>query len=291
MRPHPPTSRHLCAAFAGVFALGFASAAGAVSLSNLSVFLDPGNTADQIDNTAPNYREIQSDVAFVTSGATGFVTRYAAGVYADSGGGTFPPSQNITLNASYTISFDVTNAVGSAWRLDIATSRIGARTAVDDGGGTSAFALGAVTGTRTGAGSLTGSLDLGAIGNTSQGTSVDIPFSQSGTASISGTGNGTVTLNFTFTATAQSVVPLFGSQGDEAAIRMGIADSLPTADFSAGTYPGAPPTVPNRTAANDGHFVDLDLFDLGPIPEPDTELLLGMGLAMLAVQGRRRRTG
>ena len=39
---------------------------------------------------------------------------------------------------------------------------------------------------------------------------------------------------------------------------------------------------------DDGHFVDLDLVDLGPIPEPDTALLLGLGLGILAVQGRRR---
>jgi hypothetical protein len=90
-------------------------------------------------------------------------------------------------------------------------------------------------------------------------------------------------LNFTFGATAESLVN--GAQGDEAAIRLGIPESLPT-DYTAGAYPGPG----NRTAANDGHFVDLDLIDLGPIPEPDTALLLGMGLGILAVQGSRRRS-
>ena len=89
-----------------------------------------------------------------------------------------------------------------------------------------------------------------------------------------------MTLSFTFTATAETIVSGSGNgaQGDEAAIRMGIPATL--SSFTAGNYPGQG----NRTAANDGHFVDLDLFDLGPVPEPDTALLLVSGLALLALQ-------
>jgi hypothetical protein len=141
-----------------------------------------------------------------------------------------------------------------------------------------------VTGTRSGPGSLTsGSLGLPAIANSQQGTGVDLPFNQTQLASISGTGNGTILLSFNFTATVQSLV--IGDQGDEAAIRMGLPETL--SSFTAGMYPGNAPTgVPNRTAANDGHFVSLTLFDLGPIPEPDTALLLGLGLALLAARRR-----
>lgn len=288
MRPHSLSSRRSPArvrgaALASALALGFASAANAVSISSLSVTLDPGNTADLFDDTAPVYREIQSDVAVLPgSTATSFTTRYQGGVYTDATG-SGSVNTTIILNAAYTISFDVTDAVGSAWRLDLATSRVGARTAVGDGGGQSAFSLGAVTGLFGGAGSLSsGSLDLAAIASSNPNGDANLTFNQNGTASITGTGNGTVTLSFTFTATAETLVN--GNNGDEAAVRLGIPTSLP-ADYTAGAYPG----VGGRNAANDGHFVDLDLIDLGPIPEPDTALLLGMGLGILAVQGRRRR--
>lgn len=281
--------RVLC--LVGVLAQGFAPAAHAVAISNLSVAFDPGNTPDLFDNTLPLYEEVRSTVGVLSSSASGFTTRYQAGVFTDAY--IFSTSNDITLNAAYTITFDVTDAVGTAWRLDLVTSRVGAGTGVDDGGpaaSASAFSLSGVTGFLGGAGTLSaGSLGLPAIGPNQQTGSVDIAFNQSGTASISGSGNGTVTLGFAFTATAETIVAggLFG-QGDEAAIRMGIGDTLP--NFMAGTYPGAPPEVPNRTAAADGHFIDLDLFDLGPIPEPDTALLLGLGLGVLAVQGRHRRS-
>lgn len=290
MRASPPTSRNLCAAVAGALALGLASTAHAVALSNLSVTLDSGsNTADLFQDVGPIGSEITSDVGVLASSATGFTTRYQAGVYTDTGG-TGAASNTITLNASYTISFDVTSALGSAWRLDLTTSRIGARTGVTDSSGESAFSLSAVTGFLTGTGSLSaGSLGLAAIANSQQGTSVDLAFNQNGTASISGNGNGNVTLRFVFSATSQTIHnPVnppgpVDAGGDEAAIRMGNPGTL--SSFTAGNYPG---TGTPRTAANDGHFVDLDLFDLGPIPEPDTALLLGMGLAILAAQGRRR---
>jgi hypothetical protein len=187
----------------------------------------------------------------------------------------------ITLNASYTISFDIIDSVGSAWQLDIDTSRIGARTSVTDGGGQSAFSLGAASGLLGGAGTLSsGSLGLAAIARNQQGNSVDLAFNQAGNAVIDGTGNGSITLTFSFSATAETLVN--GNAGDEAAIRMGIPENLTS--FTAGAYPGAG----NRTEANDGHLVDLTLFDLGSIPEPDTALMLGLGLVMLG--GWRRST-
>jgi hypothetical protein len=277
-------ARALC--LTGALALGFTSSAHAVAISGLSVSLDtPGNTANFFDDAGPNGSQISSSVAVTSSSATGFITRYQAGVYTDAGGNG-AVDNTTTLNASYTITFNVSNAAGELWRLDLVTSRIGARTGVDDGGGQSAFSLSAVTGFLGGSGTLSaGSLGLAAIPNSQQANDVNLAFNQSGTASISGSGNGSVTLRFTFTATAQTIVQGNGNnaQGDEAAIRMGTASTL--SSFTAGNYPGQG----NRTAANDGHFVDLDLFDLGPVPEPDTALMLTFGLAVLAIQGRSRR--
>ncbi len=278
--------RAAVASLACALALVLAPAAGAISLANLAVNFDPGNTPDlDIDAGSPVGSEITSTVGVLSSSGTQFSTRYQAGVYTDAGGAG-ATSNVLTLNAAYTISFDIIDAIGSAWQLDIDTSRIGARTSVTDGGGQSAFALGAASGLLGGAGTLSsGSLGLAAIARSQQGTSVNLPFNQTGNASIDGTGNGSVTLSFSFSATAETLVS--GTQGDEAAIRMGIPESL--ASFTAGVYPGAG----NRTAANDGHFVDLTLFDLGPIPEPDTALMLGIGLAMLGAwrQRERRRGG
>jgi hypothetical protein len=285
MRAPPPTSRrHLPVwrTFLAALALGSASAAQAVSISNLSVFLDPGNTPDLLDTSGPAYAQIDSDVGVQSSSATQFTTRYQAGVYADTE--LFGATTIITLSAAYTISFDIIDAVSSSWQLDIDTSRVGARTAVSDSFlGPSAFSLGAVTGLLGGAGSLSsGSLGLTAIPRAQQTGDVNIAFGQNGSAIITGSGNGSISLSFAFTATAESIDGGFGA-GDEAGIRMGIPDSLP--ESTAGAYPGAG----SRNAAADGHFVDLTLIDLGPIPEPDTALLLGIGLGVLAVQGRRRK--
>ena len=275
--------RALC--LAGALALGFGSTAHAASISGLTVTLDAANTPNLFDDAGTVASQISSSVAVTSSSATGFVTRYQAGVYTDAGGNG-ATSNTATLNASYTITFNITNATGELWRLDLVTSRIGARTGVDDGRGESAFSLGAVTGFLGGSGAISaGSLGLGAIANSQQANDVNLAFNQTGTASISGSGNGSVTLRFTFTATAQTIVQGNGAnaQGDEAAIRMGTPSTL--SSFTAGNYPGQG----NRTAANDGHFVDLDLFDLGPVPEPDTALMLTLGLAVLAIQGRSRQ--
>jgi len=276
-------ARALC--LTGALALGAASSAHAVAISGVTVALDGANTPNLFDDAGPVGSQISSSVAVTSSTATSFVTRYQAGVYTDAGGNG-ATSNTVTLNASYTITFNVTNAAGELWRLDLVTPRIGARTGVDDGQGQSAFSLGAVTGFLGGSGTLSaGSLGLGAIANSQQATDVNLAFNQSGTASISGSGNGSVSLRFTFSATSQTIVQGNGNnaQGDEAAIRMGTASTL--SSFTAGNYPGQG----NRTAANDGHFVDLDLFDLGPVPEPDTALMLTLGLAVLAIQGRSRR--
>jgi hypothetical protein len=284
MRPSS-LPRAAVASLACASALVLAPAAGAVSLANLAVNFDPGNTPDVFDDAGAVASEITSTVGILSSSATQFSTRYQAGVYTDAGG-TGATSNVIMLNASYTISFDIIDAIGSAWQLDIDTSRIGARTSVTDGGGQSAFALSAASGLLGGAGTLSsGSLGLAAIARSQQGNSVNLTFNQAGNALIDGTGNGSVTLTFTFSATAETLVN--GSQGDEAAIRMGIPENLTS--FTAGAYPGAG----NRTAANDGHFVDLTLLDLGPIPEPDTALLLGLGLVLLGGwrQSARRRGG
>jgi hypothetical protein len=88
-----------------------------------------------------------------------------------------------------------------------------------------------------------------------------------------------VSMTFTFTATATSDVQ--GNAGDEAAIRMGQEETLD--QFDAGQYPG----TGGRTQANDGHFVSAVITQIGVVPEPDTALLLALGLMGVALQSRR----
>jgi hypothetical protein len=278
MSPHHSIRRPLAGLTAALTLMG-AGAAGAASISNLTVVLNPGNTANFRDNAGAEASEIISAVGVVSSTSSAFLTRYSAGVFADAGGGGADDT-TATLNANYTISFDVINAVNQIWQLTLDTSRVGARTAVTDGNGTSAFDLTAVVGSLSGAGSITaGSLALAAIANSTQGTSVDLAFNQTGSAQIQGIGNGTVSLTFTFSANATSDVQ--GNAGDEAAIRMGEEETLDS--FTAGEYPG----VGGRTQANDGHFVSAAISQIGVVPEPGTALLLAFGLATVALQRRR----
>jgi hypothetical protein len=280
-------SRARLAGVGAALALAIAPAANAVSITNLVVAFDPGNTANLFDDAGGVARQISSQVGVLSSSATNFITRYQAGVNVDTGpggGGEAPATTVITLNAAYHITFDIIDAVGTNWQLDIASSRVGARTSITDGNGTSAFSLGAVTGVNSGVGTLSGSLGLASIARATQGNSQNLAFNQTGTGTITGSGNGTVTLTFNFTATAETILgPGASTQGDEAAVRLGMGENLTS--YTAGAYPGSG----NRNPANDGHFIDLDLIDLGPIPEPDTGLLVGSGLAALGLRRSRTR--
>jgi hypothetical protein len=273
------TARRAAAAFAALLGLGLAGAAGAASISNLSVVLNGGNSPNATDNTGGEQSQVLSAASIVSSTGSAFLTRYAGGAFADASG-FLAADTSVTLNADYTISFDVTGATNQVWQLTLDTSRVGARTAVSDSIGDSAFDLTAVVGSLSGAGTITaGSLALAALANSAQSGDVNLAFNQTGNAVITGTGNGSVSLTFSFSATATSNAGFLG--GDEAAVRMGQASTL--TGFTAGQYPGAG----SRTQAGDGHFVNAVISQIGVIPEPETGLLLAFGLATVAVRRRR----
>ena len=259
--------------------------AAAASISAISISLNGSNSANFFDDVGATGSVVTSAASVLSSSAISFTTRYNAVVGADTGGGGGGDfTQNFTAN--FTISFQVTAGVGVNWNVDFSIGRVGAMTIVDDGSGNATVTLGAMSGVRGGAGSLTsGSLGLGGLSVTNAGaptTSPNTAFNQTTTATISGVGTGAgqlVTLTFSFDASALTNDPPGGGvQGDEAALRMGLDSAL--SNFTADNYPGAG----GRTLANDGIFVNATA-----VPEPDTALMISFGLGGLAVIGRERK--
>jgi hypothetical protein len=254
------------------------AAARAVTISGLTIGLNGTDSADVFEDLPTSSRIGLSTLTLDSSSSTGFTTRYTMDVGTDIGNN---PSVSISQTASFNITFQVNANLGETWNLFIDTSRLGALTLVNDGTGPASVTLGAVTGTRSGAGTLAGSLGLGAVGTLSGNAGGNTAFNQSGSAVISGTGTGSgqaVTLNFGWTASASSTKgPGPNGTGDEAALRMGIDSAM--SSFSADNYPG----VGSRLIALDGYWVRLRA-----APEPDTFGMLALGLVGLALAGRRR---
>jgi hypothetical protein len=269
-------ARGLCAAALAVVAIG-ATPAAALSIVGLSVALGGTNSPNQLvdTNTPPVTRIRTSSVAVVSSDALSFQTRYGLVVGTDIGN-TASITENHTAN--YTITLSVNETAGLPWNLLLDTGRSGALTLVADGNGGATATLGAVGVTTGGAGTVAGSLALAAVPTLTGTGGGNTPFAQTGSAVISGIGTGAnqlITLTFSFTASAASTRQ--GNNGDEAAVRMGIAGNATS--YTAGNYPG----VGGRTMSSDGHFVTATL-----VPEPTTIVLMALGLSGLARFGRRR---
>jgi hypothetical protein len=252
-----------------------ASAAQALSISGLTVALDPANTANSISNAGANRTQVASSVGLVGSApgpvadvvgaSVSFDARYAALLAADREAGAGTTSLGAT--AAWSITFTIDNPTGGLYQIDIDTSRVGSLTLVNDGSGGASASIGAVLAFIDGA--PVAGLGLGAVGPLSGTTGGSQGFSQSGTVSIVDSAlTRTVTLSFTWTASTSSNV-------DESAVRLGLAGGL----TSTSADDGSP--------ASDGHHVGVGVTLLS-VPEPRSAGLLLVGLAALALCRRLR---
>jgi hypothetical protein len=273
-------ARSLAVALALALAL-VASRADALSITGLVIAKGGTNTADGTTTSGQNFSQTTSSVSTTLSPTTvpdtlgsfsEFITRYAMIAAADRQMTT----GNFTLNmvSSYSITFTVNNPTGATVKIDINTLRSAALTSVHDSTGSSTITLGAVAG-QVNAVTQPG-LALAAAGGTASSSAINTSVNQSSTG-YTITTNAIATafvLQFNFSS---SVV----SAQDGGAIRMGTAGSLP---MTADDYPGAG----SRTAANDGHFVDVKATIIAAAPEPNTGGLVALGLLAIAMRSHAR---
>jgi hypothetical protein len=128
----------------------------------------------------------------------------------------------------------------------------------------------AVSGVATGGALGSGSLSLAAPADLTSAPDADAPFLRTGSGVIHGTGTGSAvahTLRFTWNAHCESAGDSFNT-GSECAVRLGATSALDpngiAACMSADDYPG----VGGRTAASDGHLVDVTAFCTVPVSAP-----------------------
>jgi hypothetical protein len=279
------TTRCRCIGLAAAaLAVGLATPvepAAAATIQNLSATLDAGNSANQFDDLAQISRLRQSSMSVLVNTASTFTTNYAMVVGTDIGNAA---TQTVNHTASYTLSFDVLALSGEIWQVDVTSSWMGALTLVNDGSGPATVTLGGVTGAHSGAGTLSGSLALDAVGTLSSNFGGNLPFFDDALGVIVGTGTGglqAITLNFSWNASSTSTRGGSGSnRGDEGGLRMGIDTAM--SSYSADNYPG----VGGRTIANDGHRVTVVITTL--VPEPEAVLLVALGLLAIEGLGRSR---
>lgn len=279
---------------AGLALAGAPGGAAAVSLTNVVATDLSAVTNAGIE--APDYDVSTALAEVMACGAScgSFQTRFsgAALVEADED----LESGVVDFDWSYRITFDVDAAATQAWELAVGTRLLGALTLVDDSAGDAAATLGDFGGSYTGPGSTSGSLDvtgLGALAAPDGGNAgVDAGESASSFAVTGGVGPATLSFDFGATGSVESscgnifVCWFGGTRGDEAAVRLGETGTAPFdldgGSFGANAYPG----VDARSLAGDGHFAQ---FTVTAVPEPETALLVGLGVLGLGLRPETRR--
>ena len=251
----------------------------ALTISGVSASTNPGDSGYQYSSFWGDYESDSaagiSNTGGTTADAVGATmtagTRYAQFAWADNTSG----STTHSLTSDYRVTMDIiVDDPGTVYNLQIDTTRLGALTLVDDSSWYGCCFSSATIGDVSGYVGGVLENDLGMTSLTSNESPTNQVINQASSVTLLGlSGNYSLVLDFSWTAEVFS-------NNDEAAVRLGLVSS--TSGVSADDYPGAG----GRTAAADGHFVDVTATVTEVVPEPSTVLLLGLGLAGLAVRKR-----
>ncbi len=208
------------------------------------------------------------------STATTIDVRVAAVLGADDAA-TVDPDVDVSATVHYTVAFDVVPEID--WSLDLSHAVAGAFSLLDDSGtsgtddgGARAEFLSAVSASCTVDGGSPVAFDFSASPSASEhplcwmafggcpGATTDAAFSGSAATTCEGSGNASVVLEFEFGLRAFSngnaAAP--ANHGDEAAVRIGLSDSVSNG-FTAGEYPSGGAGLDSRDPALDGHFASV----------------------------------
>lgn len=171
----------------------------------------------------------------------------------------FSGSKSADATARYTLNFRVDAEAGEAWKLDLSQAIKGGHTIQEEdlGSANTAIRNGGVIAARgrVGGGGWT-NFDVTiapAQRQAAASNGIHVPFAGANSAVLTGTGtqNVSVEVDFVLHAHSESTWTLTRWwAGDEAAIRLGLQDSIANG-FTAGEYPGFYP----RNIAEDGHQV------------------------------------
>jgi hypothetical protein len=281
-----------------------ASQAHAISLSIDSITKIAPNTNTAVyynNNTGGNYNlsgnnqrqssydsavsvlNLGTSAADVVGAAVTGGTRYASTQTSDADGFAQGDS-TLEAMASYQVLFTVDAPLNAIYDLQIDTSRIGAFVMRDETSASGSNNLGAVNGTFSApAQNLT---QLAALPGLSTSSTTTSPFNQSGGTTIVGLTGGIQQFTLTFTWSGRTQSTSGANGGDESVILMGLDTRINGDVGAADDYPG----TSGRTAANDGHFVNVTATITQIVPEPSTYVLAGMSMLSLgAVAIRRKR--
>jgi hypothetical protein len=279
-------------ALGAALAFGASAPAGAISISvgtsNASTSSTAGPTADRAGSQSLTVTDAGGSTPDVVSATVDAATRYASNAAADRPVAFGSGTARWTWNTDYTVTFTVTpDDPGNLYEVIVDTNILGELTLLDDlNAAASTAKVSNVTGHLNSV--VTAGLGITGIAQTfSVGTGVNDAQERniSGSNSInlgSFMGVQVFTLRFTFQTEASAPQNIGGA--DEASARFGTSNPLSGA--TADDYPG-PGDVVDRNQALDGHFVKVKATVLTVVPEPGTLLLLGAGLAGLALRGRR----